>query len=79
MDDEPPASLFAEEFATLRSDPELAAERERLAGLLAAEPDKTLAFVAEMEMDAPEGAELYACPMHPEIVRRAPSAAPSAG
>ena len=70
---------FAEEFATLRSDPELAAERERLAGLLAAEPDKTLAFVAEMEMDAPEGAEIYACPMHPEIVREGPERCPECG
>ncbi len=79
VDDEPPASSFAEEFATLRSDPELAAERERLADLLAAEPDKTLAFVAEMEMDAPEGAELYACPMHPEVVREGPERCPECG
>ena len=34
--------------------PSMAAERERLAPYLEAEPDKTLAFIAEMDMDAPE-------------------------
>ena len=39
----------------LRTNPELAAERERIAPYLEAEPDKTLAFLAEMDMAAPEG------------------------
>ena len=34
-----------------------------------AAPDKTLAFVAEMDMGVPEGEPVvYACPMHPEVV-----------
>ena len=33
----------------------MAAERERIAPYLEAEPDKTLAFLAEMDMGAPEG------------------------
>ena len=50
------------------------------APVLGAEPDKTLAFVAEMDMAAPEGEGpiVYACPMHPEVVREPPSAARSA-
>ena len=41
---------------TLRTNAELVAERERIAPYLDAPPDKTLAFVAEMDMGAPEGA-----------------------
>ena len=40
----------------------------RLAPYLDAAPDKTLAFVAEMDIGRPEGAVVYACPMHPEVV-----------
>ena len=43
---------LAEPFEILRGDPELSAERERLAPWLEAEPDKTLAFVAEMDFEA---------------------------
>ena len=59
-------------------DPELAAERERIAPLVAAEPDKTLAFVAEMDFGEPEGPVVYACPMHPDVVRTSPGAARNA-
>ena len=45
-----PSRRWTEQFEVLRSDPELAAERERLAPYLDAEPDKTLAFVAEMDL-----------------------------
>ena len=55
------------QFDTLRVNGEWIAERERLAPYLDAEPDKTLAFIAEMEMEAPEGAVVFACPMHPEV------------
>ena len=42
------------QFEALRTNAELAAERERLAPYWTAEPDKTLAFVAEMDMGEPE-------------------------
>jgi FtsP/CotA-like multicopper oxidase with cupredoxin domain len=60
----------AQQFETIRTAPELEAERERIAPYLAAAPDKTLALVAEMDLGGPEleqGA-VYACPMHAEIV-----------
>jgi FtsP/CotA-like multicopper oxidase with cupredoxin domain len=67
-----------ERFETLRTAPELVAERERLGASLEAPPDKTLAFVAEMDMGAPEGG-LYLCPMHPEVVSEQPGHCPECG
>jgi FtsP/CotA-like multicopper oxidase with cupredoxin domain len=73
---EPP---LGEEFAQLRSDPELGAERERLASLVEAEPDKTLAFVAEMDFEEPDGPVVYECPMHPDVVQDEPGRCPRCG
>jgi FtsP/CotA-like multicopper oxidase with cupredoxin domain len=77
--DEPAEPPPAEGFPTLRDDPELSAERERIAPYLDAEPDKTLAFVAEMDLDAPEGPVVYACPMHPDVVQDEPGRCPTCG
>src|SRR5215218_9059644 len=66
-------------FETLRRDPELSSVRKRLAAYFAAEPDKTLAFVAEMDREAPEGPVVYACPMHPEVVQNEPGNCPECG
>jgi FtsP/CotA-like multicopper oxidase with cupredoxin domain len=70
-----------DQFEVLRTNADMVAERKRIAPYLDAEPDKTLAFVAEMDTAAPEGEGpiVYACPMHPEIVRDQPGHCPSCG
>jgi FtsP/CotA-like multicopper oxidase with cupredoxin domain len=70
VEEEPTEPSFAKEFEVLRTNPELLAERERIAPYLEAPPDKTLALVAEMDLGGPgvEAGAVFACPMHPEII-----------
>jgi FtsP/CotA-like multicopper oxidase with cupredoxin domain len=70
-----------EQFGVLRTNPDMAAERERIAAYFDAEPDKTLGFLAEMDMGAPagDGPVIYSCPMHPEVVREDPGHCPECG
>ena len=65
----------------LRTNRDMAAERERIAAYFDAEPDKTLGFLAEMDMGAPEGdgPMIYSCPMHPEVVSEEPGHCPECG
>ena len=70
---------FQKEFETLRTNADMVAERERIAPYLEAEPDKTVGFIAEMDMEAPEGPVVYACPMHPEVVQDEPGSCPQCG
>src|ERR687891_420395 len=74
--DEPAEPGPAEAFEQLRTNPEMVAQRERIAPYLDAPPDKTLALVAEMDFEAPEGATEYVCPMHPEVVSDEPGKCP---
>jgi FtsP/CotA-like multicopper oxidase with cupredoxin domain len=73
------ATALSEPFHALRRNPEWAAERERLATYVDAPPDKTLAFVAEMNMPVPEGPVVYVCPMHPDVVSDTPDHCPKCG
>ena len=66
-------------FETLRTNPELVAERERIEPYRDAQPDKTIAFVAEMDFEVPEGDVVFTCPMHPEITRGEQGKCPKCG
>ena len=68
----PHLTSAASGFDNLRTNPDMVAERERVAPFLSAQPDKTVALIGEMDMGEPElpaGATLaYSCPMHPEVI-----------
>jgi FtsP/CotA-like multicopper oxidase with cupredoxin domain len=71
----------AAQFEVLRTNADMVAERQRIAPHLEAEPDKLLAFIAEMDLGAPEGDGplAYTCPMHPEVVSEQPGHCPECG
>jgi len=79
--DEPASPALARPFDRLRVSADMAAERDRLASYFAAEPDKTLAFVAEMNLGMPQlsagGSVEYFCPMHPEVISEVPGKCPA--
>src|SRR6266516_4983392 len=78
--DQQPKSSNADEFADLRTNRDMAEQRKRVEPFLTAPADKTLSFVAEMDMGVPEGVPVvYACPMHPEVVSDEPGSCPKCG
>jgi FtsP/CotA-like multicopper oxidase with cupredoxin domain len=81
VSDERAEPSLADEFEVLRANADLLAEREAIAPYLDAEPDKTLAFIAEMDMSGVEGDGPvdYVCPMHPEVVSQEPGHCPECG
>ena len=83
VDNERAEPSLASQFEELRTNSDIVAERARIARYLAADPDKTLALVAEMDMSEPElppGAVVaYVCPMHPEITSAQADRCPKCG
>ena len=79
VSDEQIEPSYADQFEVLRTNADMSAERERIAPYLEAEPDKTLGFIAEMDLEAPEGPVVYQCPMHPEVVSDEPGSCPQCG
>jgi FtsP/CotA-like multicopper oxidase with cupredoxin domain len=78
--DESPEQSFGDEFRQLRTNRDMAEQRERIEPYLQAAPDKTLAFVAEMDVAVPEGVEVvYVCPMHPDVTSAEPGSCPQCG
>jgi FtsP/CotA-like multicopper oxidase with cupredoxin domain len=78
---EPADPSFAREFEELRTNDDMVAERKRIAPYVHAEPDRLLAFIAEMDMGPHdvEGPVSYTCPMHPEVVSEEPGHCPKCG
>jgi FtsP/CotA-like multicopper oxidase with cupredoxin domain len=75
--------FLASQFGSLRTNSDMAAERERIVTYLDAGPDRTLALVAEMDLGEPAlspGATVaYVCPMHAEVISREPGRCPRCG
>jgi FtsP/CotA-like multicopper oxidase with cupredoxin domain len=78
VSEDPAEPSLDEQFGVLRTNEDMSAVRESIAPYLESEPDKSLAFLAEMDMAAPEGDGplVYACPMHPEVVSEEPGHCP---
>jgi FtsP/CotA-like multicopper oxidase with cupredoxin domain len=81
VSDERAEPLSEGQFEVLRTNADMSAVRESVAPYFESEPDKTLAFLAEMDMAAPEGDGpiVYACPMHPEVVSEEAGHCPECG
>ena len=76
---EPVESRLAEQFDSLRTNPDMVHERARAQAYLDAAPDKTLSFLAEMNLPEPEGVRAYACPMHPDVTSDQADSCPRCG
>jgi FtsP/CotA-like multicopper oxidase with cupredoxin domain len=77
--EDPAEPALADRFEVLRTNADMVAERERATAYLDAEPEKILAFIAEMDMGTPRGNATYVCPMHPEVVQDEPGHCPRCG
>jgi FtsP/CotA-like multicopper oxidase with cupredoxin domain len=78
--DEQPGPSYGDQFTRLRTNSDTAELREHIEPFLRRPPDKTLSFVAEMDMGVPEGVEVvYVCPMHPEVTGDKPDRCPKCG
>jgi FtsP/CotA-like multicopper oxidase with cupredoxin domain len=79
VSDEAAEPVLRDAFTTLRTNDDLVAERERAAPYLTAPPDKTLAFVGELDLGGAEEGGTYVCPMHPEVTSTTADRCPKCG
>ena len=71
---------LADQFAQLRTNADMVELRKHIDPFLQGTPDKTLSFVAEMDLGVPEGVPVvYTCPMHPDVVSDEPGSCPKCG
>ena len=76
------AGEAAATFSTLRTDPDLTAERRALQHDVERSPDKVLAFLSRMPLlygESEATASSYACPMHPDVTASEPGTCPRCG
>jgi FtsP/CotA-like multicopper oxidase with cupredoxin domain len=76
------AGHAARSFQQLRTDSDLTTERHSLERDVVRAPDKVLAFASLMPLLYGQNAaraELYACPMHPEVTSSEPATCPKCG
>jgi FtsP/CotA-like multicopper oxidase with cupredoxin domain len=80
VSDEPPERALGDAFGRFRTHRDMAELREHIGPFLEAPADKTLSFVAEMDLGVPEGVPaVYVCPMHPDVVSEEPGSCPKCG
>ena len=74
-------SAASSEFHRLRVNQDMVEVRAKATRFLEAEPDKTLALIAEMDFDEPAGGGpvIYICPMHSEVTSEEPGTCPKCG
>jgi FtsP/CotA-like multicopper oxidase with cupredoxin domain len=76
---QPVEPRLGQRFDVLRTNPDMVDERARVQPYLEAAPDKTLSFLAEMNLPGPEAVGTYACPMHPDVVSATAGHCPRCG
>ena len=70
---------ISSEFASLRRNADWDGDRAAIDEYVATPPDKTIAFIAEMDMGAADEGGGYVCPMHADVTSDTPGSCPKCG